>query len=309
MHFTTTVVAAAVCVATAAAFVPGALPRRSTASSLAATTGDRVLELRLLKKTAESGLLTALEEKGVTLSDVEGLLPLAEQLGVLGLVADNAELIVEAAPTLLPLAAGFVKAAPITGSGSQGTTASSGSSAFGKTTGNLKILAPGKTLTKAPPTNSLGIKVSYATVTSVQDFVEDEVRFPGSDFLGISTPKNKVVKAKKVVKSVGKNAFNTPARSKASLSKASSYKPTAAKKKAPVKKTVVRPAAKKNVVVSKQKTVALKKVVTKPAAKGASAEPAFALPNLEKAFQKPAAAKKTVAKAAPAFANPFAKKE
>jgi len=282
------------------------LPRRSTATSLAATTGDRVLELRLLKKTAESGLLTALEEKGVTLSDVEGLLPLAEQFGVLGLVADNAELIVEAAPTLLPLAAGFVKAAPISGSGSQGTAASSGSPAFGKTTGNLKILAPGKTLTKAPPTNSLGIKVSYATVTSVQDFVEDEVRFPGSDFLGISTPKNKVVKAKKVVKSVGKNAFNTPARSKASLSKASSYKPTAAKKKAPVKKTVVRPAAKKNVVVSKQKTVALKKVVAKPAAKGASAKPAFALPNLEKAFQKPAAAKKT---APAAFANPFAKKE
>merc|ERR1719199_1635930 len=41
---------------------------------------ERVSEMNLLTQTAKSGLLTALDEKGLTLSDLEKLLPIAEKL-------------------------------------------------------------------------------------------------------------------------------------------------------------------------------------------------------------------------------------
>lgn len=71
-------------------------------------------ELGLLEKTAELGLLSKLEKQGLTLDKAEKLLPLLEDLGVLGLVANNQQLLingvaplaVEGAPLLLPLIAG-----------------------------------------------------------------------------------------------------------------------------------------------------------------------------------------------------------
>jgi hypothetical protein len=73
-----------------------------------------VRELGLLEKTAELGLLSKLEKQGLTLDKAEKLLPLLEDLGVLGLVANNQQLLingvaplaVEGAPLLLPLIAG-----------------------------------------------------------------------------------------------------------------------------------------------------------------------------------------------------------
>ena len=80
---------------------------------------ERVRELKLLSLTADSGLLEALEAKGLTLSKVEQLLPLADSLGVLPLVAKNkglvlalAPLIIEPAPVLLPLVASILKTPP-----------------------------------------------------------------------------------------------------------------------------------------------------------------------------------------------------
>eukprot|EP00597_Dinobryon_sp_UTEXLB2267_P002324 CAMPEP_0170072974 /NCGR_PEP_ID=MMETSP0019_2-20121128/10480_1 /TAXON_ID=98059 /ORGANISM="Dinobryon sp., Strain UTEXLB2267" /LENGTH=272 /DNA_ID=CAMNT_0010282217 /DNA_START=110 /DNA_END=928 /DNA_ORIENTATION=- len=77
---------------------------------------ERVRELKLLSLTADSGLLEALEAKGLTLSKLEKLLPLADSLGVLPLVAKNkdlllalAPLIIEPAPVLLPLVASILK--------------------------------------------------------------------------------------------------------------------------------------------------------------------------------------------------------
>ena len=71
---------------------------------------ERVRALKLLKLTAESGLLQALEKKGLTLSQVEKLLPLADDLGALSLALKNKELlltvaplVIEPAPALLPL--------------------------------------------------------------------------------------------------------------------------------------------------------------------------------------------------------------
>jgi len=80
----------------------------------------RVREQKLLTATADSGLLTALEEKGVTLSDIEALLPVVEELGALSFVAKNKEfllntvapLAVEPAPALLPLAVSALKTDP-----------------------------------------------------------------------------------------------------------------------------------------------------------------------------------------------------
>eukprot|EP00968_Pinguiococcus_pyrenoidosus_P017335 scaffold1724_cov246-Pinguiococcus_pyrenoidosus.AAC.7 len=74
---------------------------------------QRVKELKLLSKTAESGLLSTLEAQGVTLSQVEKALPLAEELGLIDLLLGNgnfllngvAPLAVEPAPILLPLLA------------------------------------------------------------------------------------------------------------------------------------------------------------------------------------------------------------
>ena len=73
-------------------------------------------ELRLLSTTADSGLLEVLEAKGLTLSQVEKLLPLADQLNLLPLAVKNKELIlslapliIEPAPALIPLVVGLLK--------------------------------------------------------------------------------------------------------------------------------------------------------------------------------------------------------
>ena len=60
------------------------------------------------------GVLSKLEAQGLTLQKAEKLLPLLEELGLLGLVANNQQLlingvapaVVEGAPILLPLVAG-----------------------------------------------------------------------------------------------------------------------------------------------------------------------------------------------------------
>lgn len=76
----------------------------------------RVGELNLLTITAESGLLGALEAKGLTLSKLEELLPVAERLGLLSFVASRpiiynglAFLLVEPAPLLIGPAVGVVE--------------------------------------------------------------------------------------------------------------------------------------------------------------------------------------------------------
>lgn len=74
----------------------------------------RVRELGLLEKTAELGLLSKLEKQGLTLQKAEELLPALEDAGVLSLVANNQQLLingvapiaVEGAPLLLPVVAG-----------------------------------------------------------------------------------------------------------------------------------------------------------------------------------------------------------
>ena len=73
---------------------------------------ERIRELKLLKLTAESGLLEALEARGITLSKLESLLPVVDNLGVLPLVSKNkdtlisfAPLLIEPAPLLIPVLA------------------------------------------------------------------------------------------------------------------------------------------------------------------------------------------------------------
>ena len=80
---------------------------------------ERVRELKLLKLTAESGLLETLESKGLSLSKLEKLLPLADDLGVLPLVSKNkdlllsiAPLIIEPAPALIPVVVSLLKTGP-----------------------------------------------------------------------------------------------------------------------------------------------------------------------------------------------------
>lgn len=80
----------------------------------------RVRELELLKVTADNGILSKLEEKGLDLVTIEKLLPLAEDLGLLSLAGKNqqllvnlvAPLLVEPAPLLIPLVAGAIQAGP-----------------------------------------------------------------------------------------------------------------------------------------------------------------------------------------------------
>lgn len=79
---------------------------------------DLVLKIRknqLLKQTVDSGLLEALEAQGLTLSQVEKLLPVVDDLGLLPLAVKNKELILSIAPLIvdtaflgLPLAASVV---------------------------------------------------------------------------------------------------------------------------------------------------------------------------------------------------------
>jgi len=73
----------------------------------------RVRELGLIEKTAELGVLSKLEKQGLTLEKTEELLPLLEQFGVLSLVGNNQQLLingvaplaVEGAPFILPVIA------------------------------------------------------------------------------------------------------------------------------------------------------------------------------------------------------------
>ncbi|KAL7520927.1 hypothetical protein ACHAWX_005619 [Stephanocyclus meneghinianus] len=80
----------------------------------------RVRELGLLEKTAELGILSKLENLGLTLEKTEELLPVLEKAGVLSLVANNQQLLingvaplaVEGAPLLLPVFAGALEVGP-----------------------------------------------------------------------------------------------------------------------------------------------------------------------------------------------------
>ena len=80
----------------------------------------RIRELNLIGLTAEYGILSKLEAQGVDLKAIESLLPAAEDLGVLSLVANNqqllingvAPLLIEPAPLLLPVVAGAIEKGP-----------------------------------------------------------------------------------------------------------------------------------------------------------------------------------------------------
>jgi len=81
----------------------------------------RVRELDLLGKTADSGLLSALEAQGVDLETLESLLPTLERFGALEIAGNNQQLLlnllapplVEGAPLLIPVLAGAVRTGPI----------------------------------------------------------------------------------------------------------------------------------------------------------------------------------------------------
>jgi len=82
---------------------------------------ERVRQLKLLKATADSGLLETLEAKGITLSKLEALLPLVDDFDVLPLLAKNkdllisiAPLLIEPAPALLPIINSLLKTSPST---------------------------------------------------------------------------------------------------------------------------------------------------------------------------------------------------
>ena len=73
-----------------------------------------------MKATADNGILSKLEAQGVDLETLEKLLPVAEELGLLGLAANNqqllvnlvAPLLIEGAPFLLPVVAAALGAGP-----------------------------------------------------------------------------------------------------------------------------------------------------------------------------------------------------
>lgn len=80
-----------------------------------------IRDSRLLSVTADSGLLQALEAKGLTLSQVEKLLPIIDNLGLLPLLVKNrdfvisiAPLLLEPAPALLPIVAGLLNTPAVT---------------------------------------------------------------------------------------------------------------------------------------------------------------------------------------------------
>lgn len=108
---------------------------------------DRVRALKLLTLTAESGLLEALETRGVTLAQMEKLLPLVDKLGLLelvkgnkGLIAIAAPLLVEPAPVLIPVLVSILKTPPITLQAAGAALAGSG--LFEVTQGNTLSGAP-----------------------------------------------------------------------------------------------------------------------------------------------------------------------
>ena len=76
--------------------------------------------MNLLKTTVDTGLLSKLEAQGLDLATIEDLLPLAEELGLLSLVGNNqqllingvAPLLVEPAGLLLPIVAGALEKGP-----------------------------------------------------------------------------------------------------------------------------------------------------------------------------------------------------
>jgi hypothetical protein len=80
----------------------------------------RVRELELLQATIDNGILAKLEKNGLTLEKIEQLLPLAEKFGLLGLAANNQQLlanlavplVIEGAPILLPVVAGALETGP-----------------------------------------------------------------------------------------------------------------------------------------------------------------------------------------------------
>jgi hypothetical protein len=76
--------------------------------------------LNLLKATVDNGLLSKLEANGLDLETLEGFLPIAEELGLLSLVAGNQQLLInlvapvliEGAPILLPVLSGAIGVGP-----------------------------------------------------------------------------------------------------------------------------------------------------------------------------------------------------
>jgi len=80
----------------------------------------RVRELDLLGKTVDAGILSKLEKQGLDLATVEALLPTLEKAGVLSLVANNQQLLInlvaplaiEGAPIALPVIAGALEVGP-----------------------------------------------------------------------------------------------------------------------------------------------------------------------------------------------------
>lgn len=80
----------------------------------------RIREKDLLAQTVELGLLSKLEKNGLDLATLESLLPQLEKLGLLSLVANNqqllingvAPLLIEPAPLLLPAIAGALDIGP-----------------------------------------------------------------------------------------------------------------------------------------------------------------------------------------------------
>jgi len=73
-----------------------------------------------LRATADNGILSALEAQGLDLETIEQLLPALEEAGLLSVVANNqqlllnglAPLVVEGAPILLPVVAGALRTGP-----------------------------------------------------------------------------------------------------------------------------------------------------------------------------------------------------
>ena len=108
---------------------------------------ERVRELKLLTLTAESGLLEALEAKGLTLSQVEKLLPVADNLGLLNLAVKNknlllsaAPLLIEPAPALIPVVTSLLKTPPSLFSGLGVALVGAGGYEFVESNGLLGVL-------------------------------------------------------------------------------------------------------------------------------------------------------------------------
>ncbi len=116
---------------------------------------DRVRSLKLLSLTADSGLLEALEDKGITLSQIEKILPIVDDLGLLPLVAQNknlllslAPLIIESSPSVIPLAASVLRTPASTFTGLGALAASLG--AYEASVGGNGLMGVPLTLLGAP---------------------------------------------------------------------------------------------------------------------------------------------------------------